>query len=86
MCHATFPVSLPMGGSNKEQRMITHNGHVLWERSDRDQRRAYMRWGDVDVAERPIDVRLTLKLTKRRKLTWRTERRQMRQMLRWGGA
>lgn len=47
----------------------------------REQRAAYMRWSQIPVGESTLDVRLTAKLTKRRKLTWRIERRHMRQML-----
>lgn len=51
----------------------------------RDQRRAYMRWCEAGMDEPALDVRLTKKLTKRRKLSWRVERRHMRQLLRPGG-
>jgi hypothetical protein len=41
-----------------------------------------MRWCGTGMGEPPLDARLTVKLTKRRKLSWRVERRHMRQLLR----
>jgi hypothetical protein len=52
----------------------------------RGQRLAYMRWCETCVGEPALDVRLALKLTKRRKLSWRAERRHLRRLLRVGAA
>lgn len=66
----------PIGGREKEEGMAK-----IW-RYVPAQRRAYMRWCESGVTGPLLDLRLTMKLTKRRKLSWRCERRHMRQLLR----
>ena len=61
--------------------------HMLWKYVPqaaiwRVQHAAYLRWCKTGVGELALDARLTRKLTKRRKLSWRAERRHMRHLLR----
>ncbi len=62
--------------------MFSFDRHVPIGQFERDRRSAYLRWCETGLAEPALDERLTLKLTKLRKLTWRVERRHMRQVLR----
>lgn len=61
--------------------MMTFGRYLSFPNHQRDQRRAYVRWCEMGDDEPVLDVRLAAKLTKRRKLTWRVERRHLRQLL-----